>query len=83
MGLKGVLDVIQTLFLVLPGAGSAYTAARVGGRTATGAVSWSAGRPGRQAVLGLAATRRGRPGGLQLVAQRRVPAGPAGRAAER
>jgi putative peptide zinc metalloprotease protein len=50
---KGVLDVIQTLFLVLPGAGLAYTAARVGGRTATGALSWSSGRPARQAVLGL------------------------------
>jgi putative peptide zinc metalloprotease protein len=50
---KGVLDVIQTLFLALPGAGLAYTAARVGGRTATGALSWCSGRPARQAVLGL------------------------------
>jgi putative peptide zinc metalloprotease protein len=51
--LKGVLDVVQTLFLALPGAGLAYTAARVGGRTAAGAVSWSSGHPGRRALIGV------------------------------
>ena len=54
--LKGVLDVVQTLFLALPGAGLAYTAARVGGRTAAGAASWSSGHPSRQALVGLTAT---------------------------
>lgn len=48
---KGVLDVIETLFLILPGAGLAYTAVRVGRRTAVGAGSWSSGQPGRQAML--------------------------------
>ncbi len=49
--LEGVLDAVQMLFLVLPGAGLAYTAARVGGRSLTGAVRWSAGFPARQAAL--------------------------------
>src|SRR5438477_8270782 len=40
------------VFLILPAAGFAYTAGRVGRRTLAGAVNWSSGRPERQAVLG-------------------------------
>jgi putative peptide zinc metalloprotease protein len=54
--LKGVLDVVQTLFLALPGAGLAYTAVRVGGRTTAGAISWSSGHPSRRILLGLTGT---------------------------
>ncbi|MEA2297638.1 MAG: putative peptide zinc metalloprotease protein [Solirubrobacteraceae bacterium] len=54
--LKGILDVVQTLFLALPGAGLLYTGARVGARGASGAVTWSSGHPARQAVLGLGAS---------------------------
>ena len=50
---RGVLDVIQTLFLILPGAGLLYTAVRVGGRAVTSSAGWASGRPGRQVVLGL------------------------------
>lgn len=49
----GVLDIIQTLFLALPGAGLAYTAVRVSRRTATGAFRWSSGQPARQVILGV------------------------------
>jgi putative peptide zinc metalloprotease protein len=48
----GVLDLVEMVFLILPAAGLAYTAARVGRRSVVGAVSWSAGHPERQAVLG-------------------------------
>jgi putative peptide zinc metalloprotease protein len=54
-GLRGALDVIQMLFLVLPGAGLLYTAGRIGRRAGTGALRWSAGHPARQTALGLAA----------------------------
>jgi hypothetical protein len=50
---KGVLDVIETLFLVLPGVGLAYTAARVSRRGAAGAIKWSSGRPGRGVVIAM------------------------------
>jgi putative peptide zinc metalloprotease protein len=50
---KGALDAIQTLFLILPGAGLAYTAARIGRRAGGGALSWSSGRPQRQTALAL------------------------------
>jgi putative peptide zinc metalloprotease protein len=50
-GLRGALDVIQMLFLVLPGAGLIFTAARVGRRTTNGAIKWSAGHPARRAIL--------------------------------
>ena len=53
--LTGTLDVVQMIFLILPGAGLAFTAVRVGRRTGTGALTWSKGRPGRQAAVGLAA----------------------------
>ena len=53
--LRGVLAAVEMLFLILPGAGLAYTAVRVLRRTGTGAVTWSSGRPGRQAALGLTA----------------------------
>jgi putative peptide zinc metalloprotease protein len=49
----GMLDVIQTLFLILPGAGLVYTGARIGRRMSAGALGWSAGHPARQATLGL------------------------------
>jgi hypothetical protein len=52
-GVKGVLDAVQMLFLILPGAGLLYTVARVGRRTTAGAITWSAGHPGRLAVLGV------------------------------
>jgi putative peptide zinc metalloprotease protein len=48
----GVLDLVEMVFLILPAAGLAYTAARVGRRSVAGAVSWSAGHPERQAVVG-------------------------------
>src|SRR5207302_3112252 len=48
----GLLDLVEMVFLILPAAGLAYTAARVGRRSVTGAVSWSAGHPDRQAALG-------------------------------
>ncbi|MGH2869950.1 MAG: hypothetical protein ACRDNK_20580 [Solirubrobacteraceae bacterium] len=51
--LSGTLDLIQTLFLILPGAGLAYTAVRVIRRTGTGAYRWSAGHSSRQVALGL------------------------------
>jgi putative peptide zinc metalloprotease protein len=51
--LSGSLDLIQTLFLILPGAGLAYTAVRVIRRTGTGAYHWSAGHSSRQVALGL------------------------------
>ncbi|MDQ6777970.1 MAG: hypothetical protein M3071_17570 [Actinomycetota bacterium] len=51
--LHGVLDAIEMLFLILPGAGLVYTAGRIGRRTATGACTWSSGRPGRQTALAL------------------------------
>jgi putative peptide zinc metalloprotease protein len=54
--LTGVLDIVQTLFLALPGAGLLYTGARVGGRSTTGAIKWSSGHPSRQALLGLTGT---------------------------
>src|SRR5438270_1589737 len=47
----GVLDLVEMIFLVLPAAGLAYTAGRVGRRTLAGAVSWSSGHPERHAVL--------------------------------
>lgn len=50
---KGVLDVVQTLFLALPGAGLLYTAARIARRSTAGAFTWSSGRPARQLVLAL------------------------------
>jgi putative peptide zinc metalloprotease protein len=49
--LTGVLDVVQLIFLVLPGAGLLYTAVRLLRRTGAGAIRWSAGAPTRQAVL--------------------------------
>jgi putative peptide zinc metalloprotease protein len=49
--LAGALDVVQLIFLVLPGAGLLYTAARLGGRGAGGARRWAQGAPARQAVL--------------------------------
>jgi hypothetical protein len=51
---RGVLDVIQMLFLVLPTAGLAFTAARVGRRAGSGTLRWSSGHAGRQVALGLA-----------------------------
>lgn len=48
----GVLDAVEMVFLVLPAAGLAYTAARVGRRSVAGAASWSAGHTERQAALG-------------------------------
>jgi putative peptide zinc metalloprotease protein len=50
----GAFDLIQMLFLILPAAGLLYTGVRVGRRVGTGAFSWSAGHPTRQATLGLA-----------------------------
>ncbi len=52
--LDGALDIVQLVFLVLPGAGLAYTAARVGGRSSVGALRWAHGSPPRQAGLVLA-----------------------------
>jgi putative peptide zinc metalloprotease protein len=52
--LKGALDIIEMLFLILPCAGLLYTGGRVGKRTTAGALRWSSGHPERQAVLGLA-----------------------------
>jgi putative peptide zinc metalloprotease protein len=52
--LSGALDAVQFLFLVLPGAGLAYTVVRVTGRSASGARRWAAGAPARQVALGLA-----------------------------
>jgi putative peptide zinc metalloprotease protein len=49
--LAGVLDVVQLVVLVLPGAGLLYTAARFGGAGARGLRRWAQGAPGRQAVL--------------------------------
>src|SRR5205823_2233125 len=51
--LKGTLDVVEMLFLVLPGAGLIYTAGRIGRRTTAGAINWSSGHPARQTILGL------------------------------
>jgi putative peptide zinc metalloprotease protein len=53
-GLDGALDIVQLVFLALPGAGLAYTAARVGGRSSVGALRWAHGSPPRQAALALA-----------------------------
>ncbi len=51
--LDGALDLVQLVFLALPGAGLAYTAARVGGRSSVRAVRWAHGSPARQAALAL------------------------------
>ncbi len=51
---QGVLDVIQMMFLVLPGAGLTYTGIRVVRRTGKGVYHWSSGRPWREATLGFA-----------------------------
>jgi putative peptide zinc metalloprotease protein len=61
--LAGLLDAVQLVFLILPGAGLAYTAARVGGRSTVGAMRWAGGSPARQGALALAGT-----GGLALAA---------------
>lgn len=50
----GVVDLIQMLFLILPGAGLLYTGVRIGRRVGAGALGWSAGHPTRQTALGLA-----------------------------
>ena len=57
---KGALDVVETLFLILPAAGLVYTGIRIFRRAGGGAVRWSAGSPVRQggvtvAVAGLIA----------------------------
>jgi putative peptide zinc metalloprotease protein len=61
--LAGLLDVVQLVFLILPGAGLAYTAARIGGRSTAGAVRWAGGSPTRQGALALAGA-----GGVALAA---------------
>jgi putative peptide zinc metalloprotease protein len=52
--LAGLLDIVQLVFLVLPGAGLAYTAARIGARSTTGALRWASGSPARHGALALA-----------------------------
>jgi putative peptide zinc metalloprotease protein len=50
----GALALIEMVFLILPAAGLAYTAARVSRRSVAGAVNWSSGHPERQGILGIA-----------------------------
>ena len=59
---KGVLDVIQMLFLALPAAGLVFTGVRMGRRLGGAGIRWSSGRPPRQAALAVGA------GGLMTVA---------------
>ncbi len=59
---KGVLDVIEMLFLALPAAGLVFTGLRVARRLGGGALHWSSGRPVRQTALAAGA------GGLMAVA---------------
>jgi putative peptide zinc metalloprotease protein len=47
----GIVDIVQMVFLILPAAGLALTLARVARRSSTGALRWSAGHPGRRALL--------------------------------
>jgi putative peptide zinc metalloprotease protein len=48
---SGVVDVVEMIFLILPAAGLGLTLARVARRSSTGALQWSAGHPGRRALL--------------------------------
>ncbi len=49
--LAGIMDVVQMLVLVLPGAGFVYTLARMGRAAAPAAWSWSAHEPWRRPAL--------------------------------
>jgi putative peptide zinc metalloprotease protein len=48
---SGVVDIVEMIFLILPAAGLGLTLARVARRSSTGALRWSAGHPGRRALL--------------------------------
>jgi putative peptide zinc metalloprotease protein len=61
-GPKGVLDVIEMLFLALPAAGLVFTALRIGRRAGGGALRWSSAHPARRVVLAVGT------GGLVTVA---------------
>ncbi len=50
-GLKGAIDAIEMLFLILPAAGLVFTGIRVGRRAGAGALRWSSGQPARQVLL--------------------------------
>ena len=51
---SGIVDIVQMTFLILPAAGLALTATRVGRRAGGGALRWSSGRPGRQTAMAAA-----------------------------
>jgi putative peptide zinc metalloprotease protein len=51
--LNGIVNAVEMVFLILPTAGLALTAARVLRRGGNGAAAWSAGRPPRQVALAL------------------------------
>ena len=51
---KGVLDVVETLFLILPAIGLAFTGLRVLRRAGAGTLAWSSGHPARRTVMACA-----------------------------
>ncbi len=52
--LKGILDTVEMLFLILPAVGLLYTLVRVGRRGGGAAIRWASGQPARQAILAAA-----------------------------